>query len=171
MAIRRSRGLRSLTTLPPMRISPEVGSSSPAIIRSRVVLPDPEGPRRTRNSPSLVSRSTLTTAPTFPRLKTLVSFRVSTTAMNRSPSLPLVEDATQLRVGGFDRRLRRHLIASRFGEHGGQDKRVEGLVDRCGGVAGISDVGGPVQHVAQHLVLLRRHPLRIVADALREVRH
>jgi hypothetical protein len=35
-----------------MRIVPSLMSSSPAIIRSAVVLPQPDGPTRTRNSPS-----------------------------------------------------------------------------------------------------------------------
>ena len=34
------------------QISPEVGSSSPAIMRSVVVLPQPEGPSSMKNSPS-----------------------------------------------------------------------------------------------------------------------
>jgi hypothetical protein len=37
---------------PSIRISPEVGSSSPAIMRSVVVLPQPEGPSSMKNSPS-----------------------------------------------------------------------------------------------------------------------
>jgi hypothetical protein len=53
-----------LTITPPIQISPDVGSSRPAIMRSRVVFPEPDGPRRTRNSPSRLSRSTPTTAPT-----------------------------------------------------------------------------------------------------------
>ena len=48
----RSRGSRSLTTRPSMRISPAVGSSKPAIMRSVVVLPQPDGPTNTTNSPS-----------------------------------------------------------------------------------------------------------------------
>ena len=43
---------QSLTTRPPMRISPAVMSSSPAIMRSSVDLPQPDGPTRTTNSPS-----------------------------------------------------------------------------------------------------------------------
>jgi hypothetical protein len=58
MAMFRILGGRWVTTWPLMRISPEVGSSMPAIIRRRVVFPQPEGPRRTRNSPSAVSRFT-----------------------------------------------------------------------------------------------------------------
>src|SRR2546421_2390232 len=45
-----------------MCISPDVGRSSPAIMRSRVVFPEPEEPSRTRNSPSRIDRSTPSTA-------------------------------------------------------------------------------------------------------------
>src|SRR6476659_7543170 len=41
-----------VTSSPPSWMVPAVGSSSPAIIRSVVVLPQPEGPSRQRNSPS-----------------------------------------------------------------------------------------------------------------------
>src|SRR5207237_3663426 len=51
-------GATRLTTLPPMLTSPSVISSSPAIIRSKVDLPHPEGPTRTQNSPSAMSMST-----------------------------------------------------------------------------------------------------------------
>ena len=40
----RSLGAFSLTTSPPIRSSPSVMSSSPAIIRSAVDLPQPDGP-------------------------------------------------------------------------------------------------------------------------------
>src|SRR5215210_5997913 len=52
----RSFGARSLTTLPPILSSPSVMSSSPAIIRSAVDLPQPDGPTRIMNSPSAISR-------------------------------------------------------------------------------------------------------------------
>src|SRR5437763_824772 len=134
-----------------MRISPAVGSSRPAIMRSSVVLPDPEGPRRTRNSPSRLSRSTLLTAPTLPRLKTFVSLRVCTIAIvhvilsredgegsqsaqleilrsaqdDEVSSFPLGENAPQLRIRCFDCRFRGHLASRRFGEHRRQYERVE----------------------------------------------
>ena len=53
----RDRGGRSLTTVPPIAISPEEISSSPAIIRSSVDLPQPDGPTNTTNSPERISRS------------------------------------------------------------------------------------------------------------------
>ena len=58
----RAFGGRSLTTSPPTLTVPEVMSSSPAIIRSALVLPQPEGPTKTTNSPSATSRSSSCTA-------------------------------------------------------------------------------------------------------------
>jgi len=53
----RSLGGVWVTSRSPMRIWPELTSSSPASIRSEVDLPQPDGPTRTMNSPSLISRS------------------------------------------------------------------------------------------------------------------
>src|ERR1700680_3923969 len=50
-------GCRSLTTDPPMRISPELIDSSPAIVLRSVDLPHPEGPTSTRNPPFSSERS------------------------------------------------------------------------------------------------------------------
>src|SRR6266481_9798167 len=58
----RSLGVIWLTTLPPIRSSPEVMSSSPAIMLSVVDLPQPDGPTRITNSPSAMSRLTSSTA-------------------------------------------------------------------------------------------------------------
>src|SRR5919204_4035832 len=52
----------SVTSRPPIRIAPSVTSSSPAMHRNSVVLPQPEGPTRTMNSPSSIVRSTPSTA-------------------------------------------------------------------------------------------------------------
>src|SRR3970040_1389307 len=62
MAMSRSLGGRSLTLRSPMAISPEVISSSPATMRSVVVLPQPDGPTRTMNSLSRIVRLTSLTA-------------------------------------------------------------------------------------------------------------
>ena len=62
IAMSRSLGVSSLTTFPPMRKMPLVVSSSPATIRSVVVLPQPDGPTRTMNSPSATSMSMSFTA-------------------------------------------------------------------------------------------------------------
>ena len=57
IAIPRSAGGTSLTTLPPMDSVPPVMSSRPAMLRNRVDLPLPDGPTNTMNSPSRISRS------------------------------------------------------------------------------------------------------------------
>ena len=46
-----------MTSSPSISICPEVKSSSPAIIRSSVDLPQPDGPTKTANSPSSIVRS------------------------------------------------------------------------------------------------------------------
>ena len=58
----RSLGGRSLTTRPSIFTSPDVIVSSPAIIRSAVVFPHPDGPTKTTNSPAPTSRSRSVTA-------------------------------------------------------------------------------------------------------------
>ena len=51
-----SFGGRSLTTRSPIEMVPPLISSSPAMDRSAVDLPHPEGPTNTMNSPSAMSR-------------------------------------------------------------------------------------------------------------------
>ena len=50
-----------------MRISPSVASSKPAIMRMVVVLPQPDGPSRTKNSLSAMVRSKLSTPTKLPQ--------------------------------------------------------------------------------------------------------
>ena len=57
---------------PSIRMRPSVGVSKPASIRSRVVLPQPDGPSRAKNSPSVTVSETLSTAASLP--KRLVTF-------------------------------------------------------------------------------------------------
>src|SRR3982074_2859464 len=52
----RFAGGRSPTLRPWIRICPPVTSSSPAIRRSSVVLPQPDGPTKTTKEPSSISR-------------------------------------------------------------------------------------------------------------------
>src|SRR4051794_3667491 len=52
---------------PSMKISPAVGVSKPASIRSRVVFPHPEGPKSEKNSPCAMSKLTWLTAFTEPK--------------------------------------------------------------------------------------------------------
>ena len=64
MLTSRSNGGRAVTSAPPRKTRPAVGSSKPAIIRSTVVLPEPDGPSIEKNSPSRISRSRSSTAVT-----------------------------------------------------------------------------------------------------------
>ena len=54
-------------TSPSIVIVPLVGWSSPAIMRSVVVLPQPEGPRSETNSPAAIARLRSSTAATLPK--------------------------------------------------------------------------------------------------------
>ena len=58
--------MRPVTSCSSMKIRPEFGSSNPAIIRSVVVLPQPDGPRSVRNSAGWTVRLTSRTAYTSP---------------------------------------------------------------------------------------------------------
>src|SRR4030095_15166082 len=51
---------------PASTICPASGSTSPATMRSTVLLPQPDGPRRDRNSPGTASSETSATATTAP---------------------------------------------------------------------------------------------------------
>src|SRR5438094_1878703 len=84
-----------------MRISPSVMSSSPAIIRSAVVFPQPDGPTRITNSPSAMSRFICLTAsvPSGYRFVTLfrtISATAGALALDRAGGEagddPLLED-------------------------------------------------------------------------------
>src|SRR5712691_4577744 len=68
MAISRSFGATPLTTRSPIAIRPPEISSSPAIIRKSVDLPQPEGPTSTQNSPSSTPTSTPCTTSVEPKL-------------------------------------------------------------------------------------------------------
>src|SRR4051794_18932675 len=78
----RSREGTWLTTRSPMRTAPLEISSSPASIRSAVVLPQPEGPTSTMNSPSPISRSRSRTA-RVPSSYTLLTWSNVTSATLR----------------------------------------------------------------------------------------
>src|SRR3990170_6817632 len=139
MAILRARGGRSLTACPPIRISPAVGRSSPAMIRSKVVFPHPDGPRRTRNSPSLVDRSTPSTARTSPNcLLTLLASTVATGALDQPLVLPLAEDPLAGGVRFLQRGLGRLRAARRLREHDVEHPGAEDLVDRGVAVAPVT---------------------------------
>ncbi len=62
MAMSRSLGGTSLTTRPSIESVPLVIDSSPAIIRSTVDLPQPDGPTSTSSSPSAAAKVASLTA-------------------------------------------------------------------------------------------------------------
>src|SRR6266446_10089516 len=68
MAMSRSFGATPLTTRSPIAIRPPEISSSPAIIRRSVDLPQPEGPTSTQNSPSSTATSTPCSTSVEPKL-------------------------------------------------------------------------------------------------------
>ena len=86
MAIPRSAGSTLTTLLPPMRRSPALICSSPAIIRSKVDLPQPDGPTKTQNSPSAISRSMPLMIEIDPK-----DFRTPRNCTSASASLPLFQ--------------------------------------------------------------------------------
>src|SRR5215831_19376804 len=65
---RRCAGNWSMRRLP-NRICPSSSSQKPAIMRNKVVLPQPDGPSSVKNSPSPTSRSTWSTARTLSKLR------------------------------------------------------------------------------------------------------
>src|SRR6185437_4494295 len=78
----RFSGGRSTISSPSIRIRPSSGATKPATMRKVVVLPQPEGPRREKNSPEAILRLTCETAGS--RLYAFVNPTSSTTA-NSSP--------------------------------------------------------------------------------------
>ena len=86
MATPRWEGATSFMTSLPIKTSPSLISSRPAIMRSMVDLPQPEGPTKTANSPSSISRFTLCKVTVSPkRLVTFLNcmFYISVPRVNR----------------------------------------------------------------------------------------
>src|SRR5581483_12034534 len=100
-----------LTSRPPTTISPESASSSPATTRRIVLLPQPDGPRRTRNSPSVIRSETSLTASTLPKLFTRCLIRISATRpllLERACHRCLDEPALEDQEHGDHRKDRHH---------------------------------------------------------------
>src|SRR5437763_6868976 len=93
-------GGTSFPPSPPTRTVPELLSSRPALIRSALVLPHPDGPTKTTNSPSSISRSSSRTA-RVPSAYTLLSCSspISATATSTIASSHLVGSASLERGG------------------------------------------------------------------------
>src|ERR1700740_34142 len=87
MAISRRRAGHPVTSFPPIRTLPEVGSSNPAIILKRVVFPQPDGPSRQVVVCSGNRKLTSLTAVKLPN--DLLTPDSSTPAIYRAPKLTL----------------------------------------------------------------------------------
>src|SRR5947207_11436875 len=84
MASPRGRTGTSVTSRPPITMRPADRVSSPAMMRSSVVLPQPEGPSSATNSPSATSSTISSSARTAPNDLAMRSMRMS--AMSVIPS-------------------------------------------------------------------------------------
>src|SRR6202158_1507325 len=73
MARPRSAGLSAETSRSPIRIAPDVCVSSPAMMRSSVVLPQPDGPSSATNSPSATFNDNSCSAVALPKSLRILS--------------------------------------------------------------------------------------------------
>src|SRR5512133_2345516 len=89
----------NVTSSPSSRILPDEGSSRPAIMRSVVVLPQPDGPSSTKNSPSAIRNDESRTAVKSPKRFCRFSSRISATALLRK----VTGDEETQRAGQDDR--------------------------------------------------------------------
>src|SRR3970282_1630914 len=101
-----------------MRISPALMFSSPAIMRSSVDLPQPEGPTSTQNSPSAIEMSTPCSTSVWP--KDLRAPLIATAAMLLHRLAPVggVAPAGQVHVAAHRGARPRGVARHDGGEHG-----------------------------------------------------
>src|SRR5918996_4870166 len=111
MASPRSAGGTSLIRSPSIMRSPEVISSSPAIMRSKVDLQQPEGPTKTTNSRSSMSRSTPLMTSTSPKLL----------RRSRSVRVAMGSDSLRSLFDGAEGQAAHELLLAHPAEH--QDRR------------------------------------------------
>src|SRR6266487_1412020 len=125
MAMSRSFGASWFTTFPPMRSSPEVMSSSPAIMLRHVDFPHPDGPTRMMNSPSGMSRL-MSFTPIAPPGKRLVrwSRMISATVCSLNPVSRLALDRAGCQPGDDPPLEKQHEDDDRNGDdhRGGRDR-------------------------------------------------
>src|SRR5260370_2516462 len=130
-AMSRCEACLKVTSSPPSRMRPEVGNSRPAIIRSVVVLPQPEGPSRQKKSPSRTVKEEPRTAENCANALGRFSTRISAMALLRE----LGHDREQRRPRqGSDEGagVQRHREGMQQHEHaGGDDDGGESLHRRA----------------------------------------
>src|SRR5476649_2889786 len=154
----------------PNQIAPRSSAQKPAIMRSKVVLPQPEGPSKVKNSPSAMSSETSRTEGTAPKLRPTPSIRIEVKG-DRMPhaSAGLLDQVLDLRHGRgalrgpgrlvvghqLDRRQRRHaarqlreveILAGRPAERLGEDQLAHVLaVDEVDESLGRVGVGSALE--------------------------
>src|SRR5262245_3108369 len=109
---------------------PSVGDSKPAMTRSVVVLPQPDGPSKVRNSPGAMSRS-MVSRPTIPPANSL------RTDFSRNSASVIA--ANLRRLGGID--PKQFAACSAIVAEGMKQRALEGKA-----VALLELVGGAIHH-------------------------
>src|SRR6185295_8130943 len=84
MPVLRRCGGRVSMRCAPNRMRPSSSSQNPATMRSSVVLPQPEGPSRVKNSPSPIVIETSSIARTAPKLRATRSIVIAVTSVCRT---------------------------------------------------------------------------------------
>src|SRR5262245_13520584 len=122
---------------PSSRMVPSVGCSNPAISRSVVVFPQPEGPSKEKNSPLSTVRSTWSTAMSVKRFVSATSSILPPAIAPTYLSLPIRPHATRDR-GRADRglavRLPARPVAGNPGEAQLPGREAHGQLERPPGV-------------------------------------
>src|SRR5207237_4398591 len=125
-----------VTSSPPSRMRPEVGNSRPAIIRSVVVFPHPDGPSRQKKSPSRIVKVESRTAVKSANALCNVSTRISAMASFREfgdageERRPREGGEEGIRVERHAKRLQEHEDPRR-GDHDGDSCPTSQMLDRC----------------------------------------
>src|SRR5262249_36580703 len=97
------------TSWPPMRMLPSLGMTKPEIMRKMVVLPQPDGPRKEKNSPDLIATAARWTARKLPKSAETPSSSTPPLMLFAAPSLPIFWSSSRLsaprrRTHGWARR-------------------------------------------------------------------
>src|SRR5262245_8629818 len=160
---------------------PYVASSSPAIRRSRVDLPHPDGPTSTRNSPSSIRSETSSTAATPP--PKIFETRSRTISANGDELLSAHEDGLDLEpvvehdeigvpAGAQDAGACAHNLSGyrgrgrdRFRERGAEQMQVPDPVEHRRHATGEDAVLGAAGDAVAHLDLDAAEPVAAVADS------
>src|SRR5581483_8680196 len=114
----RAPGATLFTTRSPMRMRPEVISSSPASMRSAVVFPHPDGPTSTRNSPSATSMFRSSTAGDSSKRFVTCSYVIDAiyNLLNDSPGRPRGQPGDHVALQAKERGNRDEHCDGRAGE-------------------------------------------------------